>query len=203
MSQGSFLFLYTHTHSLWNTLNRSPKSEKHENSFLTAKFTVATEPLEMAGPEHRSPDGTGKGRRVHSSAQQIMTCWVSSSIEIIPLRARGWVRPSLGLCVSVGRWREPCPGSGGMPEGGAEGWQGNHHWPPGRLCLPRTGFARLAGINIATPIGLKMSRAATLLHGHCDHHTQLLTSTSRHFVCRFTCRMQKSLGNFVLFLTFP
>ena len=43
-------------------------------------------------------------QRVHSCTQQVWHAgWVSSYVRIIPLRARGWVRPSLGLCTSVGR----------------------------------------------------------------------------------------------------
>lgn len=59
----------------------------------------------------------------HCTADSDMLCLFSD--EILPRRARGWVRPSMGLCMSVGRragslalgveecWREGQDGGGG------------------------------------------------------------------------------------------
>lgn len=130
------------------------------------------------------------------TADSDMLCLFSDNNEILPRRARGWVRPSMGLCMSVGRraWNLAL----GVEECWREGQDGGgyHPWPPAAFALPHAGSARMAGINTDTPIGLRMSSAARTPPGTPG---LLPIGTATLYAGRSRLPKQESVGHFFLF----
>lgn len=113
--------------------NGPSKSQRH---WASAPFS---QPGSLKEHSHLWGEGWGPGDSCWGGEEGAEPCTAHSdmlclfSFEIIPCRARGWVRPSWACALCGKKDREPCPGNGGMLEGGAAGWWGP---PPLPAWLP-------------------------------------------------------------------